>query len=880
MSSAAPPQSALALAEQAYDSVQIRPRRAEALAEQALALARAERDTEAEVAALHALSWAQHVRGDPRTVATAKAGIRLAERYGDRRRAALLRRRLALSLANAGKIRAAEREIDVAIRELTGRDRARSEVFRMAIHRNAYGAGSVRDREIVAASRRALRLLKGSDDAIWRARLLYNRGVFYWERGDDGAATRDFRRAFELYRDLGADAARIDAAAALAGVALLRGDVVGCLEQVAQVRVTLPSGHVCFALDEAEAAALAQARLIPEAEQAIRRHLELCIGAGRAVFASSALLDMAVMALAAGRTDATLEIARRLTRVYAGRRSPIGVARVAAVSMRAQLMAGAARPSSLQRGLRAATALQTAGWRREELRLRLLLVRVAVSVGSAVQARRQLDLAEALLSRGSASDRIELHHARALVACAYGRRPAAVRSLRAGLRLLEDYRAAFGAVELRVTASGVGVELSELGLRFALEEGVPSSVLEWAEQLRGNALRLPPVRPPRDHRLRAGLVDLRHTAAQIHEAERAGRSTRTLTARQAELEAMVRTITRQTRGRDEERQQVPVVGTLTKTLGDRALVEFVEVDGVLRALTVRHGRTALHELDAWTVPAQLDWLRFALGQIARGGASSAQRAAARSSADEAAAALDRALLEPLLPSIDDASLVIVPTGALHAVPWGALPSLRRRPTVVAPSCSIWLDLARRRRSQRDRIALVAGPDLPNASREIRLLHELYPNGTVLSGGTATTASALQAFDGARLAHVACHGRFRADSPLFSALQLADGTLTAYDLQRLRRAPHVLVLSACDLALSDRRPGDELLGVAALLLSMGTRTIVASVVPVPDATTRRLMLAFHRELVAGASPATALAHAQATLRGDSAAAAGFVCLGSG
>jgi CHAT domain-containing protein len=44
---------------------------------------------------------------------------------------------------------------------------------------------------------------------------------------------------------------------------------------------------------------------------------------------------------------------------------------------------------------------------------------------------------------------------------------------------------------------------------------------------------------------------------------------------------------------------------------------------------------------------------------------------------------------------------------------------------------------------------------------------------------------------------------------------------------------VLVLSSCDLALTDRHPGDELLGLAAVLLAMGRRTIVASVVPIPD-----------------------------------------------
>jgi CHAT domain-containing protein len=134
---------------------------------------------------------------------------------------------------------------------------------------------------------------------------------------------------------------------------------------------------------------------------------------------------------------------------------------------------------------------------------------------------------------------------------------------------------------------------------------------------------------------------------------------------------------------------------------------------------------------------------------------------------------------------------------------------------------------------------------------------------------------LRALDGAAVAHLACHGHFRSDSPLFSALELADGPLNVYELQRLRRAPELVVLSACDLGLSALHPGDELLGLATALLGMGTRTVVASVAPVPDAAARRLMLAFHKRLLAGDAPATALAGAQARTE-----SASFVCLGAG
>jgi CHAT domain-containing protein len=212
---------------------------------------------------------------------------------------------------------------------------------------------------------------------------------------------------------------------------------------------------------------------------------------------------------------------------------------------------------------------------------------------------------------------------------------------------------------------------------------------------------------------------------------------------------------------------------------------------------------------------------------------------------------------------------------LHALPWGMLPSLRGRPVVVAPSLAAWRELARRRRSQRSKAAFIAGPDLPHATGEVRSIARLYDDPVVLTGKAATVARVLAAIDGASLAHVACHGHFRADSPLFSSLRLADGPLSALELQSLRRAPQMLILSACDLALSRRHPGDELLGVSAALLAMGTRTIVASVIRIPDATARRMMLAFHTELAHGAAPASALARAQA-----SAPVAGFVCLGAG
>ncbi|WP_219514905.1 CHAT domain-containing protein [Nonomuraea ceibae] len=150
-----------------------------------------------------------------------------------------------------------------------------------------------------------------------------------------------------------------------------------------------------------------------------------------------------------------------------------------------------------------------------------------------------------------------------------------------------------------------------------------------------------------------------------------------------------------------------------------------------------------------------------------------------------------------------------------------------------------------------------------------------PEGTVrvLGGGGATAGAVLEAIDGCALAHVAAHGTFRADSPLFSSLYLDDGPLTVYDLERLRRAPYRLVLSSCDSGQMAPVGADELIGPATALLHLGTAGIVASVVPVNDETAVPVMVRLHAGLRRGLSLAEALRDA----RGDDVS---FIAIGAG
>ena len=206
-------------------------------------------------------------------------------------------------------------------------------------------------------------------------------------------------------------------------------------------------------------------------------------------------------------------------------------------------------------------------------------------------------------------------------------------------------------------------------------------------------------------------------------------------------------------------------------------------------------------------------------------------------------------------------MVVIPPGRLHSVPWALLPGLRQRVLSVAPSALSWLRAAETEPPADRRVTLVVGPGLGSAGAELPELGQQYPNATVLGHGTATADNTLAALDGAWLAHIAAHGTFRADNPLFSALRLDDGPLTVHDFERLHRAPYRIVLSSCDSGVGAPVGADELLGLVSSLIPLGACGILASVVRVNDDATVPLMLAVHRALQRGANLPEALLQAR-------------------
>ena len=381
------------------------------------------------------------------------------------------------------------------------------------------------------------------------------------------------------------------------------------------------------------------------------------------------------------------------------------------------------------------------------------------------------------------------------------------------------------------------------------------------------------------------LAELRMTVMEINQERGAGRSVASLLQRQVALERKIRDYSRQQRGSQARDPADPVsLQRLGDTLGESALLEFIQLDGVLHVITVVDRSVRLRRLEPVEAVRDLvDQVLFALRRLAHHRTSEASRAAAAALLRHAAERLDAMLLRPLDATIADRPLLLVPTGFLQSLPWSVLPSCAGRPVTVSPSAALWHAARSHRSAVTGHVTVAAGPRLPGAQAEAEAVAAIYRT-TALVGAAATSAAVTAALDGAALVHLAAHGQVRVDNPLFSSLLLEDGPLTVYDLERLEQAPATVVLAACDSARSVIRAGDELLGLSVTFLSQGTRQLVGSVISVPDAETTPLMVAFHRLLAAGHPAATALARSQQQVGSEDtramAAAAGFVCIGAG
>ena len=271
-----------------------------------------------------------------------------------------------------------------------------------------------------------------------------------------------------------------------------------------------------------------------------------------------------------------------------------------------------------------------------------------------------------------------------------------------------------------------------------------------------------------------------------------------------------------------------------------------EIDAALRAWVFQAGKTALGE-------AYL----------------SAHREALREGANRALGQLHDLVWSPVLAILEDPDRVLVlPSGPLFYVPFHALWDghaylIERCRLATAPSARVVVAMERGARAGGGNHDVVLGyqvPGLPAIAREVAAVEAALPDATVLVGPAATREALRRAGGGARILHLAAHAEFRADNPLLSSIELADGRLTFYDLFDLRLDADLVVLSGCETGSSQVLEGDELMGLARGFQYAGARALIASLWPVADAATADFMARFYGHLAADPDARVALAAA--------------------
>ncbi|MGH3881012.1 MAG: CHAT domain-containing protein, partial [Actinophytocola sp.] len=465
---------------------------------------------------------------------------------------------------------------------------------------------------------------------------------------------------------------------------------------------------------------------------------------------------------------------------------------------------------------------------------------------------------------------------RAELALARGDRRRALAEARGGLVELGRARDRMGGLELVCGTAIHGQQLGELAVRLVLNGPRRSArqLFGWLERTRAQVYRYEPM-PAIDDPVLAEKVSALRSLRRAVQLERVGGRPARRQERQAA--ALEREVLRQGWYTTPWGRPRPVasLAEVSAALGERALVSFAVSGDELVAVVVAGGRSRLARLAPATETAEWAHRLYAdLDALAPDGLAPAVAAVVTDSARRSADVLDTRLITPLARFVGRRELVIVPTGALYAVPWGSLPSLRGRPVVVAPSATAWLS-AERASTSGGRPLLARGPALTEAIAEEAALRATYPDAAYLTSPGSTVAAVLSALDGASIAHLAAHGEHEPTNAMFSRLELADGPMFAHELSRLRRPPRHVVLAACELAMSHIRAGDEALGFAGGLLAGGVRTVVASSSRVGDNAAASAMVDYHHRSSAGDRPAVALAAAIA----EDPFRRPFICLGA-
>src|SRR5215472_8125368 len=235
-------------------------------------------------------------------------------------------------------------------------------------------------------------------------------------------------------------------------------------------------------------------------------------------------------------------------------------------------------------------------------------------------------------------------------------------------------------------------------------------------------------------------------------------------------------------------------------------------------------------------------------------------------------ALYSELIAPVRQLLQGKHLIFVPHGPLHFLSFHALKNgqeyLCDAFTIsYAPSATVF-SLCQQKQASTAADALVFGiadARAPLILDEAHCVAGLLPRSSLHLGEEATSSILRAKGLTSGLLHIATHGIYRQDNPMFSGIRLGDGYLNLYDLYQMRLNARLVTLSGCATGMNFVAAGDELLGLQRGLFCAGATTLLLSLWDVHDESTAQLMGYFYRHYIQSADMARSLQHAMRELR---------------
>jgi CHAT domain-containing protein/tetratricopeptide (TPR) repeat protein len=471
--------------------------------------------------------------------------------------------------------------------------------------------------------------------------------------------------------------------------------------------------------------------------------------------------------------------------------------------------------------------------------------------------------------------------------------PAAKKSFEKAAELIESTREDLSSDEFRRVFIGSNIRPFEFLLRISLELGRIEDAFDHLSRSRSRALLDAVHRKgtktksdPSSDRYVQKAADLRRELNWLyHRTANVGDADAGITARVRRTEKDLAEASRRV-----EAYSGPVrsaastnigLHAIRETLGSRrAIVEYFELDGIISAFVITD--QAIRHVSRLTaasdVMEKLEGLRFQFEALRYGkDLSPLIRSAISTRINARLKELRSTLIEPVADLIADRDLIVIPSGPLNYVPFAALYDGRRylieeRELTTAPSSALWHSLASRPRRKPKNSLLIGFLDesIPLVDEEIKRIAKVVPTPTVFDGAAATFSNYLHEAPRHDLLHIACHGQFRADNPMFSSLHLADGWITVADILSQRLDAGLVTLSACETGINRVHPGDEILGLVRGFLAAGARSLVVSLWRIDDKATLGLMTNFYESMQRGQDVPASLRIAQiaSIRRGDS------------